>query len=75
MPFVSEIVRVDEVTNARLMRSGPLGVIEAAKLNGKITNIGYALEGVFAVAKARGAIVDYIIAPSRNENRQRPICQ
>ena len=28
------------------------------------TNIGYALEGVFSVAKARGAIVDYIIAPS-----------
>jgi hypothetical protein len=64
VPFVSEIVRVDEVTNARLMRSGPVGVIEAAKQNGKITNIGYALEGVFAVAKVQGAIVDYIIAPS-----------
>jgi len=67
-PFVSEIVQVDELTNARLMRNGRLGLIEAAKQNGEITNIGYALEGIFAVAKARanagGLILDYIIAPS-----------
>jgi hypothetical protein len=36
----------------------------------KTINLGYALEGVLTVAKARGMIVGYIIDPSAKRSQQ-----